>query len=59
MTNDLKRYTKFYAIENDAPNEKWASSNFEKIMSKAGVATKKISKPITLEMAKIVCDTHF
>jgi len=59
MTNDLKRYTKFYAIENDAPNEKWASSNFEKIMSKAGVATKKISKPITLELAKIVCDTSY
>lgn len=59
MLHDLKRYTKFYAIEKNAPNEKWASENFEKIMKKAGVATKKISKPITLELAKIICDTSY
>lgn len=59
MLHDLKRYTKFYAIEKNAPNEKWASLNFEKIMGEAGIITKKISKPITLELAKIICDTSY
>lgn len=59
MLYDLKRYTKFYAIEKDAPNEKWASASFEKTMKNIGVATKKLSKPITLELAKIVCDTSY
>lgn len=59
MLYDLKRYTKFYAIEKDAPNVKWASENFEKIMKKAGIKTKTISKPITLELAKIICDTSY
>ena len=59
MLHDLKRYTKFYAIDKNAPNEKWASSTFEKIMKSSGVDTKKISKPITLELAKIVCDTSY
>jgi UDP-N-acetyl-D-mannosaminuronate dehydrogenase len=59
MLYDLKRYTKFYAIDKNAPNEKWASVTFEKIMKSSGIHTKKISKPITLELAKIVCDTSY
>lgn len=59
MLYDLKRYSKFYAVDPNAPNAKWASANFEKLMKSSGVTTKKISKPITLELAKIVCDTSY
>jgi hypothetical protein len=59
MLYDLKRYAKFYSIEKGAPNEKWASTSFEKMMKNVGVTTKKLSKPITLELAKIVCDTSY
>lgn len=59
MLYDLKRYAKFYAIDKNAPNEKWASATFEKIMKSSGIHTEKISKPITLELAKIVCDTSY
>ena len=59
MLHDLKRYKKFYAIDKNAPNEKWASSTFEKIMKSSGITTKRMSKPITLELAKIVCDTSY
>jgi len=59
MLHDLKRYVKFYAIDKNAPREKWASTTFEKLMNSSGVLTKKISKPITLELAKIICDTSY
>lgn len=59
MLYDLKRYTKFFAIEPNAPNQEWATTNFEKIMKKAGVKTKKMSTPITLELAKIIVDTSY
>ncbi len=59
MLFDLKRYTKFYGIEPDAPNEKWASQKFSQIMKNAGVKTQKMSNPVTLELAKIVCDTSY
>lgn len=39
MVHDLKRYTKFYAIEPDAPNAQWASSEYSKLMKKCGVKT--------------------
>ena len=29
MLSDLKRYTKFFAIEPNAPNEKWATQTYE------------------------------
>src|SRR3990172_2020973 len=53
MLTDLKRYTKFYSIESNAPRAKWASSLFSKLMKKCGIKTKKMSSPITLELAKI------
>jgi len=59
MLFDLKRYTKFYAIEPDAPRQKWASYVYSKLMKKCGVKTKRMSNPLTLELAKIVVDTSY
>ncbi|MDE1840489.1 MAG: hypothetical protein KGI09_01260 [Thaumarchaeota archaeon] len=59
MSSDLKRYAKFYAIESNAPKRSWASSKYVQLMKKAGVKTKQMSSPITLELAKIVVDTSY
>jgi UDP-N-acetyl-D-mannosaminuronate dehydrogenase len=59
MLYDLKRYTKFYAIENNAPNSKWAVLTYKKTLQKSGVKTKQMSSPLTLELAKIICDTSY
>lgn len=59
MLRDLRRYTKFYAIEPNAIDGKWASSTYSKLMKKYGVKTKKLSNPVTLELAKILCDTSY
>lgn len=59
MLYDMKRYAKFYAIEKDAPNLKWATATYENTLSKCGVKTKRMTSPITLELAKIVCDTSY
>ena len=59
MLQDLRRYTKFYSIYDWAPNSKWASKIFEMRMKKAGIKTKKMSNPLTLELAKIVVDTSY
>ncbi|MGI0023368.1 MAG: hypothetical protein ACRD9Q_10985 [Nitrososphaeraceae archaeon] len=59
MLHDLKRYTKFYALEQIAPRKNWASLAYVKLMRKCGVKTKKMSNPITLELAKIIVDTSY
>jgi len=59
MLNDLRRYTKFYSIESNAPRKNWASINFSKLMKKCGVKTKKMSSPLILELAKIIVDTSY
>ena len=59
MLNDLKRYTKFFSIEKNAPKKKWAISNYSKLMKKCEVKTKQLSSPITLELSKIVVDTSY
>ena len=59
MLRDLGRYTKFFAIEKDAPDAKLASTKFSKLMKKCGVKTKKMSDPLTLELAKIIVDTSY
>ena len=59
MIYDLKRYTKFFVISENAPRGKWASSRFVKLMKWCGIKTKKMSKPETLEFAKIICDTSY
>jgi UDP-N-acetyl-D-mannosaminuronate dehydrogenase len=59
MLYDLKRYTKFYAIEPNAPKAEWASLTYTSLMKKCGVKVKKMSNPLTLELAKIVVDTSY
>lgn len=59
MFYDLKRYTKFFAVDSKIPQSQWATSSDSKLMKKCGVKTKKMSKPITLELAKILCDTSY
>ena len=59
MLQDLKKYTKFYALEKTAPNYKWASSEYAKLLKKSNIKSKKMSDPITLELAKIVVDTTY
>ncbi len=59
MLYDLKRYVKFFAIELDAPNRKWAISTYQKLMKISGVKTRQMSSPVTLELAKIIVDTSY
>ena len=59
MIYDLKRYTKFFVISANAPRGKWASSRYVKLMKHCGIKTKKMSKPETLELGKILCDTSY
>ena len=59
MLSDLKKYTKFYALESKAPRANWASSSYANLMKKCNIKTKKMSNPITLELAKIVVDTSY
>ena len=59
MLQDLKKYTKFYALEKDAPKGKWAANQYSKLLKKCNVKSKKMSGPITLELAKIVVDTTY
>jgi len=59
MLKDLKRYTKFFAVYDYAPKSKWASQIFKNKLKKCGVKTKQMSQPITLELAKVVCDTSY
>ena len=59
MISDMKKYTKFYALENNAPNKTWASENYSSLLKKCGIKSKKMSKPIALELAKIVVDTSY
>ena len=59
MIYDLKRYTKFFALSSNAPRSKWASIRYAKLMKSCCIKTKKMSKPETLELAKILCDTSY
>jgi UDP-N-acetyl-D-mannosaminuronate dehydrogenase len=59
MSHDLKRYTKFFAIEQNATNRNWATTEYVSLMKKAGIKTKMMSNPTTLELAKIVVDTSY
>ena len=59
MIDDMKRYTKFFAVYNWAPKSKWTSQLFSNRMKNAGLKSKKMSNPITLELAKIVVDTSY
>ena len=59
MQQDLKRYTKYFAISSNAPRKQWAINTFNKKMRKCGIKTKQMSKPETLELGKIICDTSY
>ena len=59
MLNDLKRYTKFYSVYNSVSNSNRVSKMYEQRMKKCGIKTKKLSDPLTLELAKIVVDTSY
>jgi len=59
MLNDMKRYTKFFAIENTAPRKKWACKEYVKLLKKTGLKSKQMSSPKTLELGKILCDTTY
>jgi len=59
MLKDIKRYTKFFAISKNAPRKTWAIKSYTKKMKNYGVKTQQMSKPETLELAKILCDTSY
>jgi hypothetical protein len=59
MLSDLKRYTKFFSVYSNAPNARCASLEYSKLLKKSGVKSKKMSDPLTLELAKIVVDTSY
>ncbi len=59
MLHDLRRYTKFFAIEPKAPRANWAIVTYSKLLKKCRVKTKKMLNPKTLEFAKIVADTSY
>ena len=59
MLSDMKRYTKFFAIEDMAPNKKWVCKEFAKLLKISNIKSNQVSSPITLELAKIVCDTSY
>ena len=59
MLTDMKRYTKFFAIESDAPRKKWACTQYVELLKKSGLKHKQMSSPKTLELGKILCDTSY
>jgi len=59
MIHDLKLYSKFFALDEKIAGSKLASKKFVTLMKKSGIKTKKVSNPITLELAKIICDTSY
>tara|TARA_B100000745_G_C20102657_1_gene377234 strand:+ start:145 stop:963 length:819 start_codon:yes stop_codon:yes gene_type:complete len=56
---DIKRYVKFYSIQPNVPKGNIAAQKFSKRLRKCGLKIKKISTPVTLELAKILCDTSY
>ena len=59
MLFDLQRYTRFYALEPNVLGGKTMSAEYSKLMQKCGAKTKKMTNPVTLELAKIICDTSY
>jgi len=59
MISDMKKYIKFYSLEKNAPKKKWASETYSNLLKKCGIKSKKMSDPITLELAKILVDTSY
>ncbi|MEW6044798.1 MAG: LAGLIDADG family homing endonuclease [Thermoproteota archaeon] len=59
MLYDLRRYTKFFALEKNIPRAKDAATKYSTMMKKIGIKTKQMTNPITLELAKIIVDTSY
>jgi len=59
MLKDVKRYTKFFVISKNAPKKQWATKTFSRKMKNCGIRTRQMSKPETLELGKILCDTSY
>lgn len=59
MLSDLKKYVKFYSVESTVLSADWASEEYEKLLKKCSVKVKKMTSPLTLELAKIVVDTSY
>ena len=59
MLHDLKRYTKFFALDNNIANSTLTSKNYANLLKKSGIKTKKMSNTVTLELSKIICDTSY
>ena len=59
MLFDIKRYVKFYSVQNNTKKDNLAAQKFNKRLKNCGLKTKKMSMPITLELAKILCDTSY
>ena len=59
MASDLKRYIKFFALDNKIKNSALMSKTYVNLMKKCEIKTKKLSNPITLELSKIICDTSY
>ncbi len=59
MLQDLKRYTKFYALDSSDSLGESASKEYQKLMKSSGVKVKRMSNTLTLELAKIVVDTSY
>ena len=56
---DIKRYVKFYSVQNNTKKDNLAAQKFNKRLKNCGLKTKKMSMPVTLELAKILCDTSY
>tara|TARA_B100000029_G_C17590732_1_gene962407 strand:- start:2101 stop:2868 length:768 start_codon:yes stop_codon:yes gene_type:complete len=59
MIYDLKRYSKFFAVDKKQKLSSKASSEYRKLFKKLKIKTKKVSSTITLELSKIICDTSY
>ena len=59
MASDLKKYTKFFALDTKIKNSTLISKNYVNLMKKCGIKTKRLSNPTTLELSKIICDTSY
>ena len=56
---DIKRYVKFYSVKPNIPKANIAAQKFSKRLRSCGLKTKRNSTPVTLELAKILCDTSY
>lgn len=59
MLSDMKRYVKFFGLPKNTPNRKKSAMAYSKMLKKCGIKSKEMTNSLTLELAKIVCDTSY